>query len=85
MSTANGMTWSPFCSKYQTSSGTSYSAATRVPSRMPSGGPSTEAIRVMKWYGGPGSRAILRVPSKIRAVSPNAALGLPHAHASRDG
>ena len=75
---------SPFCSKYQASAGTSYSASTALPACMPPQRAVDAAMRVMKWYGGPGRRAIRRVPSKSRAVGPNAA-GLPQAHASSDG
>ncbi|MFG2682108.1 hypothetical protein [Streptomyces sp. NPDC048392] len=84
MRTANGMVRPPFSSKYQARAGTSYSATTTLPSRIPPCGPSTETIRLMKWYGGPGSRATLRVPSKGSYMAPNASLGRPQAHASSE-
>jgi hypothetical protein len=52
ISTANGIVAVP--AKYQASAGTSYSAVTLVPVRMPPYGPSTATIRDITWYGGPG-------------------------------
>ena len=58
--TANGIVGAPFCSKYQAPAGTSYSAVTALPARMPPSRPSSPTILVMKWYGGPGSRGARR-------------------------
>lgn len=51
---------------------------------MPPMRPVTLVTRDMKWYGGPGSRATRRVPSKRAYIGPNADDGTPHAHASSD-
>ena len=38
-------------------------------------------MRLMKWYGGPGSRGARRVPSNAAYIAPNASDGRPQAHA----
>ena len=58
--------------------------STMTPACMPPGGWLSELIRLMKWYGGAGSRGTRRVGGSVAYSGPKAATGLPVAHASSD-
>src|SRR6478672_2577049 len=79
-STANGILPPQVASKYQASGGMSYSLTISMPGTQTSSSPSICTIRLMKWYGGPGSRGGRRVSGNPSNIEPNASDGLPQAH-----